>query len=83
MTVRIRLAELHAQKEMKEKRRISFAEAAKNIGITRQTFSAWYNNEVGALYPDMIAAFCEFYECSIDELLELEQGEGQVLAVPA
>lgn len=77
--IRTKLATLHALKEARQNKRITFGQAADDIGITRQTFAAWYHNSVETYYPNMITAFCRYYECEVGDLLEfVESGEVNV-----
>ena len=69
MAVRNRLAALHAQKEAREGRRIPLTEASAAVGVSRQTFTSWYNNDLNAFYADTIEALCLYYECGIEQLL--------------
>ena len=69
------MPQLHAQKEARLGKRISLAEAANDTSISRQTFSAWYKNEVNTFYPDVIEALCNYYGCAIGELLEIVPAE--------
>ena len=84
MAVKNRLAELHAQKEAREGRRISLSEASAAVGVSRQTFTSWYNNDLNAFYADVVEALCDYYKCEIGDLLVIvPDEEGEQLAVVA
>ncbi len=83
MPVINRLAELHAEKEKREKRRIPLSEVARQASIKRQTVAAWYSGEVSTYYPEIIEALCKYYECDISDLLSIveENDLGQPVAL--
>jgi DNA-binding Xre family transcriptional regulator len=64
-----RVRYLHAQKEGREKRRISLSEVSRTAGISRQAITAWYSGTVSTFYPEVIEALCNYYECNISDLL--------------
>lgn len=72
MAVVTRVAQLHAEKEMRERKRITLVKAAAGAGITRQAYAAWYTNHVKVYYPDIIEGLCGYFQCSICDLLAIE-----------
>ena len=82
MAIVTRVAQLHAEKEAQERKRISLTKAAAGSGMTRQAYASWYTNSVKVYYPEMIEGLCKYFECTICELLaivpdgeEAEQGQ--------
>jgi len=72
--VRHNLVQLIAKKENKEKRRISVAEVARKAGLSPQALYNWLNapdHVLQRVETDTIAKLCEYFECGIDDLLEL------------
>ncbi|NLF76382.1 MAG: helix-turn-helix transcriptional regulator [Chloroflexi bacterium] len=82
-----RMAELHAKKELKEGRRISLSEVARETNVDRRTLGKWYRNEIDVFYGPVIAALCKYYDCAVNDLLVIDYGEdietGQLAAVAA
>jgi DNA-binding Xre family transcriptional regulator len=68
-----RLPELKRQKELQLGRRISQNEIAEETGLNPMTVSRWMRpTPVKALNDETIVAFCQYFECEIGDLLEIE-----------
>ena len=81
---RSKLPLLVAKKEDRERRKITQEEIAANTGLRRPTISAWMSYKpISRLEANVVGALCAYFECSIQELIELEYDEGQPVAVAA
>ncbi len=67
--LRIKLKERIADKEFKEKRRISLIEVADTTGIGRITLSRMLNRGTN-VRSDTLDRLCNYFGCRIEELLE-------------
>ncbi len=90
--LRSKMPLLVAQKEAKERRRITQQEIADSTGLRRATISAWINwGEFKRLDADVIIALCNYFQCSLEDLVEIDpsstsvadDAEGQAVAVAA
>ncbi|MCP4711764.1 MAG: helix-turn-helix transcriptional regulator, partial [Planctomycetes bacterium] len=76
-----RLKQLHLKKQTTDSRRISHAEAARDIGITVATFNRWYHNQVKYADLETIAKIRAYYglpgetKLRLDELIEARAGK--------
>lgn len=71
--IRFKLRERIADKEFKEGRRITLIEVAEVTGIGRITLSRMLNR--GAVVrTDTLDKLCEYFGCTIDELVEFIPG---------
>jgi putative transcriptional regulator len=70
-------SKLLEEKEIKERRYISLAEVAKEIGVSRKTLYAWQNNTVNRFDREVIEALCEYFGVGLSELLEYSADEPQ------
>ena len=73
--VQNRFMELLARKGRIEDRRIPLVEAARKIGVSRQTVESWASNNVSRFDAFVINAMCDYFDCSIADLLILEEEE--------
>jgi DNA-binding Xre family transcriptional regulator len=74
-TVRIRLRQLMAEKSARDERwddPITQEELAKAIGVANGTMSSWVRGTVERLDKETIAKLCKYFECRIEDLLQLE-----------
>ena len=74
-TVKINIRQLMYEKTVRDKRYespITQEEIAKAIGVTQGTMSSWVRGTVERMDRDTIAKFCEYFQCRIEDLLELE-----------
>ena len=51
---------------------ITQEEIAKAIGVTQGTMSAWVRGTVERMDRDTIANLCAYFQCRIEQLLELK-----------
>ena len=65
---------LLSQKEIDENKRISYKEIKETTGITISSLSAWATNKVQRFDADTIAALCEYFGCSVGDLIVYEHG---------
>ena len=67
--LRFKLKERIADKEFKEKRRISLIEVAETTGIGRITLSRMLNRGTN-VRSDTLERLCAYFGCRIEELVE-------------
>ncbi|MET0012436.1 MAG: helix-turn-helix transcriptional regulator [Sedimenticola sp.] len=70
MVIRFLLKERIADREFREKRKITLDEVAKETGISRNTLSRIANSYGYNTTTDNLARLCKYFGCSIDQLLE-------------
>lgn len=75
VTVNNRFAILLAEKRIKERRNISLAEVADEIGISRKTLYAWENNTVTRFDVPVIDALCQYFGVKPGDLFEYIEEE--------
>lgn len=75
VTVNNRFGILLAEKRIKERRNISLAEIADEIGIARKTLYAWSNNKVNRFDVPVIDALCQYFGVKPGELFEYIEDE--------
>ncbi|HRQ63849.1 MAG TPA: helix-turn-helix transcriptional regulator [Xanthomonadaceae bacterium] len=68
--LRFKLKELIAEKEFRERRRITVQEVAEATGITRNTLSKIINQHGASVRSDNLDRLCAFFDCRIDALVE-------------
>jgi len=68
--IRYRLRELIAQKSFDEGRRVTLDEVAEHTGISRNTLSRISNNRGYNTTTDAINRLCDFFDCSVDKVIE-------------
>jgi DNA-binding XRE family transcriptional regulator len=83
---RSKLPLLVAQKESRERRKITQEEIAEATGLRRPTISAWMSYKpISRLESNVASVLCAYFDCTIQDLVELENGEeiepGQPVAV--
>jgi putative transcriptional regulator len=80
MQVKNRLAVLMAEKGIRSVSELHRRIKDKELTMSRRTLDKFYNNESNRIDYDTIATLCVILECSIGDLLELEEtkeeGEG-------
>jgi DNA-binding Xre family transcriptional regulator len=70
---RSRLAILLAEKEHQERRKFSQDQIAKETKLSRATISSWMSSEgMPRLDAKSARALCEFLDCELEDLVELE-----------
>lgn len=78
MKVVNRLAELVAQKQRREDRKITQTTIAEETGLSYGTVSDWMNNRASAYKESTILVLCEWVPCDVSDLLVIEDDESQV-----
>lgn len=88
--VKNRFLELLAIKSREAGRRISRAEIAQETGVSISSIQNWAYNKITRFDGDQIAAFCQYFGCTVDELIivgddELESPSqyARIIGVPA
>lgn len=76
-SLKIRLRELMREKTVRDGRhpdyeQLTQEEVAKALGVDNNTVSAWARNSVQRLDKDTIVKLCKYFECRIEELLQIE-----------
>jgi DNA-binding Xre family transcriptional regulator len=71
--LRNRLLILLHEKERKEGKRIKQAELARAVGVSSPTIAAWLTNDVTKFEAHIIEGLCAYFECSVGDLLYLEE----------
>jgi putative transcriptional regulator len=64
---------LVAQKELSERRNISYEDIHRETGLAASTLSAWANNTIQRYDTSSIAALCEYFNCEVGELIIYER----------
>lgn len=82
--LRYKLRERLADKEFRERRRITIQELAQATGITRNTLSKMLNQHGASVRSDNLDRLCAYFECRIEEIVEyvavqVSSGETQQL----
>lgn len=67
-----KMALLHAKKEREEQRRIPLTEVATQTGVNRRALGKWYTNSIDEFHGAVILALCQYYGCSVGDLLTIE-----------
>jgi putative transcriptional regulator len=68
--LRYKLKELIADKEFRERRRVTVQELAQATGITRNTLSKMLNQHGASVRSENLARLCAYFDCRIEQLLE-------------
>ena len=68
--LRYKLKELTAEKEFRERRRVTIQEIAEATGITRNTLSKMLNQPRASVRSENLDRLCGFFNCRIEELVE-------------
>jgi len=77
MPLKIRLRELMREKTIRDGRDpdtepITQEEVAKAINVAQGTMSSWSRNIVERLDKETIVKLCRYFECRIENLLQIE-----------
>ena len=67
--LRYKLKELIADKEFRERRRITVQELAQATGITRNTLSKMLNQYGASVRSENLDRLCAYFECRIEQLV--------------
>ncbi len=70
--LRIKLFELKRLKELEIGREITQVEIATVAGISERAISSWMNDNITRYDKDTLEKLCHFFDCGINELLELK-----------
>lgn len=68
--LRYKLKELIADKEFRERRRVTVQEIALSTGITRNTLSKMMNLHGASVRSENLDRLCAYFECRIEQLVE-------------
>jgi putative transcriptional regulator len=68
--LRFKLSERIADKEFKERRRITIQEMSEATGINRMTLSKLLNKHGANVQTENLDRLCEYFGCAIEELVE-------------
>jgi len=71
--VRTRILELLSQMQIDRGERISVTEIHRATGISRQTIHRWMNNDLSRFDEDTVIAFCDFFDCTLNDLLYVDR----------
>ncbi|AKJ31983.1 helix-turn-helix domain-containing protein [Caldimonas brevitalea] len=80
--IRFKLAELIAQKQFVEGRRITVQEVAAGAGLNRVTLSKMLNHRGHVTGTDVVDKLCAYFQCSVGELMEYVPDEQKGPAAP-
>jgi len=67
--LRYKLKELIADKEFRERRRVTVQELAQATGITRNTLSKMLNQHGASVRSENFDRLCAYFDCRIEELV--------------
>ena len=73
--LRYKLAERIADKEFKERRRITLLEISQATGINRMTISKLMNKHGTNVQTDKLDRLCAYFDCKIEDLVEYVRGD--------
>lgn len=68
--LRYKLKELTAEKEFRERRRVTVQEIAEATGITRNTLSKMLNQHGASVRSENLDRLCAYFDCRIEQLVE-------------
>lgn len=68
--LRFKLKELTAEKEFRERRRITIQEIAEATGLTRNTLSKMLNQHGASVRTENLDRLCAYFDCRIEDLVE-------------
>lgn len=71
--VQNRVAELIARKQRQTGERITYATIAAATGLSEEAIGKWARNQVTRFDREMIAIFCDYFECELSDLLVYER----------
>lgn len=69
MTVEHTILKLMGEKQARENKRVTEADVAKALGMTRQAFNKIVTGETKSLTYDIIDGLCEYFDCEPGDLL--------------
>jgi len=68
--LRYKLKERIADKEFRERRRVTIQEIARETGITRNTLSKLLNQHGASVRTENLDRLCAYFGCRIEDLVE-------------
>ena len=68
--IRFKLKQQIADREFREKRRVTIQEIAEATGVNRMTLSKMINQHGAVIRTDVLDRLCEFFGCEIGDLAE-------------
>jgi len=68
--LRYKLKERIADKEFRERRRVTIQEIARETGITRNTLSKLLNQHGASVRTENLDRLCAYFGCGLGELVE-------------
>jgi len=80
--LRYKLRERIADKEFRERRRITIQEVAESTGITRNTLSRMLNQHGVSVRTENLDRLCAYFGCRIEELVEYIAEPPHAVATP-
>jgi putative transcriptional regulator len=75
--LRFKLSERIADREFKERRRITVMELSEATGINRMTISKLINHHGVNVQTDILDKLCQYFDCRIEELVEYVEEPAQ------
>ncbi|MBU6249063.1 MAG: helix-turn-helix domain-containing protein [Xanthomonadaceae bacterium] len=73
--LRYKLKERIADKEFRERRRVTIQEIAEATGITRNTLSKLLNQHGASVRTENLDRLCSYFDCRIEQLVEFVADE--------
>jgi putative transcriptional regulator len=74
--IRCNFKKLHLTREAREGRRITLREIQRETGIATSSLSKLANNDVTRFDADTLSRLCDFFKCTVCDLLEYIPDEG-------
>lgn len=71
--VQTQFSVLKAQKELREKRKLTYEVISGETGINPNTLTEYANNRVTRFDESVIARLCDYFNCDIGDLLVLQK----------
>lgn len=68
--LRFKVSERIADKEFKERRRITAIEISEASGVNRMTLSKLMNKHGANVQTDVLERLCAYFECRVEDLVE-------------
>lgn len=81
--MRSRLLDLLAEKRRLEKRRISVASVARELGISNHTIQGFAHSTLKDYPAESIVKLCGYFNCTVGDLLVIEEADEDTDDVPA
>jgi len=74
--VEVNFRRLLAEKEVRENRRYTVADMAREMNMSRQALYAWMNGDIRTVRLDSLVEICRFLECQPGDLLAFGTADG-------